>query len=166
MKKYLFKYQISLPTCFYYCSTELQFLTVAGMLSRDALSVDIGAKYFDGNSCLLQKAPQVCGRKTHHIRQFEKGYGMRTITTIVKADYCLMSQLLSNMLSNVTLPPYPSFLVHFKHTFVIHPTKISRFSITVTPPPRDTAFHPPKILNVHQTPTVFFPAVPKRFTAY
>ena len=57
MKKYLFKCQISLPTCFYYCSTELQFLTVAGMLSRDALPMDIGAKYFDGNSCLLQKAP-------------------------------------------------------------------------------------------------------------
>ena len=37
MKRYLFKYQISLPTCFYYCSTELQFLTVAGMLSRDTL---------------------------------------------------------------------------------------------------------------------------------
>ena len=51
--------QISLPACFYYCSTELQFLTVAGMLSRDALPMDIGAKYFDGNSCLLQKAPQV-----------------------------------------------------------------------------------------------------------
>ena len=68
MKRYLFKYQISLPTCFYYyCSTELQFLTVAGMLSRDALSMDIGAKYFDGNSVLLQKAPQVFGRKTHHI---------------------------------------------------------------------------------------------------
>ena len=85
MKRYLFKYQISLPTCFYYCSTELQFLTVAGMLSRDALPMDIGAKYFDGNSCLLQKAPQVFGRKTHHIRQFEKVYGMRTIITIVKA---------------------------------------------------------------------------------
>ena len=59
MKRYLFKYQISLPTCFYYCSTELQFLTVAGMLPLDALQMDIGAKYFDGNSCLLQKAPQV-----------------------------------------------------------------------------------------------------------
>ena len=68
MKRYLFRYQISLPTCFYYCSTELQFLTVAGMLSRDALPMDIGAKYFDGNSWLLQKAPQVFGRKTHHIR--------------------------------------------------------------------------------------------------
>ena len=94
MKRYLFKYQISLPACFYCCSTELQFLTVAGMLSRDPLSMDIGAKYFEGNSCLLQKAPQVFGRKTHHIRQFEKVYGMRTIITIVKADYCLMSQLL------------------------------------------------------------------------
>ena len=81
-----FKYQISLPSCFYYCSTELQFLTVAGMLSRDALSMNIGAKYFDGNSCLLGKASQVFGRKTHHIRQFEKVYGMRTIITIVKAD--------------------------------------------------------------------------------
>ena len=30
-----------------------------------------------------------------------------------------------------------------KHTFVTHPTKISRFSITVTLPPRDTACHPP-----------------------
>ena len=137
MKSYLLKYQISLPTCFYYCSTELQFLTVAGMLSRDALAMDIGAKYFDGNSCLLQKAPQVFGRKTHHIRQFENVYGMRTIITVVKSDYCLMSQLLLNILSNVTLPPCPSFFVHFKRTFVIHPTKISRFSITVTPPPRD-----------------------------
>ena len=151
MKRYLFRYQISLPTCFYYCSTELQFLTVAGMLSRDALPMDIGAKYFDGNSWLLQRAPQVFGRKTHHIRQFEKVYGMRTIITIVKADYCLVSQLLLNILSNVTLPPYPSFFVHFKHTFVTQPTKISRFSITVTPPPRDTACHPPpKILNVHK----------------
>ena len=41
-------------------------------------------------------------------------------------------------------PPYPSFFVHFKHTFVTHPTKISLFTITVTPPPRDTACHPPK----------------------
>ena len=144
MKRYLFKYQISLPTCFYYCSTELQFFSVAGMLSRDALPVDISAKYFDGNSCLLQKGPQVFGRKTHYIRQFEKVYGMRTIITIVKADYCLMSQLLLNILSNVTLPPYPSFFVHFKHTFVTHPTKISRFSITVTPPSRDTACNPQK----------------------
>ena len=144
MKRYLFKYQISLPTCFYYCSTELQFFSVAGMLSRDALPVDIGAKYFDGNSCLLLKGPQVFGRKTQYIRQFEKVYGMRTIITIVKADYCLMSQLLLNILSNVTLPPYPSFFVHFKHTFVTHPTKISRFSITVTPPSRDTACNPQK----------------------
>ena len=124
------------------------------MLSRDALPMDIDAKYFDGNSCLLQKAPQVFGRKTHHICQFEKVYGMRTIITIVKADYCLMSQLLLNILSNVTLPLYTSLFVHFKHTFVTHPTKISRFSITVTPPPRDTACHPSplqkKILNVHQ----------------
>ena len=127
MKRYLFKYQISLPTCFYYCSTELQFLTVAGMLSHDALPVDIGAKYFDGNSCLLPKVPQVFGRKTHHIHQFEKGYGMRTIITIVQADYCLMCQLLLNILSNVTLPLYPSFFVHFKHTFFTYPTKISRF---------------------------------------
>ena len=82
MKKYLFECQISLPTCFYYCSTELQFLTVAGMLSRDALPMDIGAKYLDGNSCLLEKAPQVFGRKSHHIHQFEKVYGMRTIITI------------------------------------------------------------------------------------
>ena len=149
MKRYLFKYQISFPTCFYYYSTELQFLTVAGMLSRDALPMDIGAKYFDGNSCLLHKAQQVIGRKTHNIRQFEKVYGMYTIITIVKADYCLMSQLLLNILSNVTLPPYPCFFVHFKHTFVTHPTKISLFSITVTPPPRDTACHPAKILNVH-----------------
>ena len=88
-----------------------------------------------------KKAPEVFGRKTHHIRQFEKVYGMRTIITIVKADYCLMSQLLLNILSNVTLPPYSSFFVHFKPTFVTHPTKISRFSITVTPPPRDTACH-------------------------
>ena len=101
--------------------------------------MDIGAKYFDGNNCLLQKAPQVFGRKTHRIRQFEKVYGIRTIITIVKADYCLMSQPLLNILSNVTLPPYPSFFVHFKHTFVTHPAKISHFSITVTPPPRDTA---------------------------
>ena len=113
MKRYLFKDQISLPTCFYYCSTELQFLTVARMLSRDALPMDIGAKNFEGNSCLLQKVPQVFGRKTHHIRQFEKVHGMRTIITIVKTDYCLMSQLLLNILSNVyvTFPPYPSFFL-------------------------------------------------------
>ena len=73
MKRYLLRYQISLPTCFYYCSTELQFLTVAGMLSRDALPMNIGAKYFEGNSWLLQKAPQAFSRKTHHIRQFGKG---------------------------------------------------------------------------------------------
>ena len=113
MKRYLFKYQISLPTCFYYCATELQFLTVAGMLSHDALPMDNGVKYFDSNSCLLQKAPQVFGRKTHHIHQFEKVYGMRTIITIVKADYCLMSQLLLNILSNVTLPAYPSLFCTF-----------------------------------------------------
>ena len=71
MKRYLFEYQISLPTCFYYCSTELQLLTIAGMLSRDTLPMEV----FDSNSCLLQKAPQVFGRKTHHIRQFEKVYG-------------------------------------------------------------------------------------------
>ena len=82
-------------------------------------------------------------QKTYHIHQFENVYGIRTIITIVKADYCFMSQLLFNILSNVTLPPYPSFFVHFKHTFVTHTTKISRFSITVTPPPRDTACHPP-----------------------
>ena len=143
MKRYLFKYQISLAICFYNCSTELKVLTVVGMLSCDALPMDIGVKYFDGNSCLLQKAPHVFGRKTHRNHQFEKVYGMRRIITIVKADYCLMSQLLLNILSNVTLPPYPSFFVYFKHTFVTHPTKISRFSITVTPPPRDTACHPP-----------------------
>ena len=80
---YLFKYQISLPTCFYYCSTELQFLTAAGMLLHDALQMDVGVKYFDGNNCLLLKAPQVFGRKTHHICQFEKVYGMHTIITIV-----------------------------------------------------------------------------------
>ena len=119
------------------------------MLSRDALPMDMGTKYFDGNSCLLQEAPQIFGRKTLHIRQFEKVYGLRTIITIVKADYCLMSQLLLNILSNVTLPPYPSFFVHFKHTFVTHRTKISHFSITVMPPPRDTACHSPEILNVH-----------------
>ena len=114
IKRHLFKYQILLPACFYYCSTELQFLTVAGMLlSHDALPMDIGAKYFDGNSCLF--------------RQFEKVYGMRTIITIVKADYCLMSPLLLNISSNVTLPPYPSFFVHFKHIFVTHPAKISVF---------------------------------------
>ena len=72
-----------------------------------------------------KKAPQVFGRKTHHIRQFEKVYGMCTIITIIKADYCLMPQLLLNILSNVTLPPYPSFFVHFKHTFVTHLTKFS-----------------------------------------
>ena len=83
-------------------------------------------------------------QKTHHIHQFENVYGMRTIITIVKADYCFMSQLLLNILSDVTLPPFPSFFVHFKHTFVTHPTKIFRFSIAVTPPPRDTACNPPK----------------------
>ena len=86
--------QISLiPTCFY-CSTELQFFTVAGMLSCDTLPMDIGEKYFDGNSCLLQKAPQVFGRKLITLVILKKVYGMRTIITIVKADYCLMSQLL------------------------------------------------------------------------
>ena len=44
MKRYLFKYPISLPTFFYYCSTELQFLTAAGMLSCDTLPRDIGTK--------------------------------------------------------------------------------------------------------------------------
>ena len=78
-------------------------------------------------------------------------YGMRTIITIVKADYSLMSQLLLNILSNVTVPPYPSFYVHFKHTFVTHPTKIFRSSIIVTPSPRNTACHPSpqKTQNVH-----------------
>ena len=133
MKRYLFKYQISLPTCFHYCSTELQFLTVAGMLSRDALPMDIGTKYFDGNSYLLQNVPQVFRRNTHQIRQFEKAYGMHTIITILKADYCLMSQLLLNILSNVTLPPYPSFSVYFKHTFVTHPTKISMIKFFLHP---------------------------------
>ena len=96
-------------------------------------------------------------QKTHHIHQFENVYGMRTIITIVKADYCFMSQLLLNILSDVTLPPFPSFFVHFKHTFVTHPTKIFRFSIAVTPPPRDTACNPPpkkKILNVHLSTVV------------
>ena len=45
---------------------------------------------------------------------------MHTIITIVKADYCLMSWLLLNILSNVTLPPYHSFFVHFKH--ILSPT--------------------------------------------
>ena len=40
--------------------------------------------------------------------------------------------------------PTPAFFVHFKHTFVTHPAKISCFSITVTPSPRDTACHPPQ----------------------
>ena len=111
-------------------------------------------KYFDGNSCLLRKAP---GRKTHHIRQFEEVYGMRTIMTIVKADYCFMSQLLLNILSNVTLHPHPSLLVHLKHTFVTHPTKISRFQklprhpqrtrlATLPPPP------PPRKENSERAP--------------
>ena len=47
------------------------------------------------------------------------------------------------MVSNVTLPPYPSFLVHFKHTVVAHPTKISHFSITVTPPQGTRLATPP-----------------------
>ena len=38
-----------------------------------------------------------------------------------------MSQLLLNILSNVTLPPYPSVFVQFKHIFVTHPAKISVF---------------------------------------
>ena len=51
--------------------------------------------------------------------------------------------------------PTSALSVHFKHTFVTHPTEISRFSITVTPPPRGTVCHPPpptppNILNVHQ----------------
>ena len=39
--------------------------------------------------------------------------------------------------------PTPALSVHFKHTFVTHPTTISHFSITVTPLPRDTACQPP-----------------------
>ena len=144
MKRYLFKYQISLPTCFYYCSTELQFLTIAGMLSRDALPMDIGAKYCDGNICLFAKSSTGLWQKNSSHTSIWKSLWNDTIITIVKADYCLMSQLLLNILSNVTLPPYPSFFVHFKHTFVTHPNKISRFSVTVTSPPRDTACHPPK----------------------
>ena len=99
-------------------------------------------KYFDGNSCLLRKAPQVFGRKTHHIHQFEKVYGMRTIITIVKANYCLMSQLLLNILSNVTLPPYPSFL------YILNP-----FCQNCHATPKGHGLPPPppkkKILNVH-----------------
>ena len=111
MKRYLFKYHF-LPV-FTTAPLSSSVLTVAGMLSRDTLPMDIDAKYFDGNSCLLQKALQVFGSKTHHIRQFEKVYGMRTIITIIKADYCLMSQVLLNILSNVTLPPYPSSFCTF-----------------------------------------------------
>ena len=85
-----------------------------GILARSSLMVTVA---------FCKKLQQ----KTHHIHQFEKVYGIHTIITIVKADYCFMSQLLLNILSNVTLPPYPSFFVHFKHTFVTHPTKISRF---------------------------------------
>ena len=81
------------------------------ILARSILTVTVG---------FCKKALQFFVRKINHIRQFEKVYGMRTIITIVKADYCLMSQLLLNILSNVTLPPYPSFFVHFKHTFVTH----------------------------------------------
>ena len=56
---------------------------------------------------LEKKAPQVFGTKTHHIRQFEKVYGMRTIITIVKADYCLMSQLLLNIDTRCHPPSLP-----------------------------------------------------------
>ena len=112
------------------------------MLSRDTLPVDI----LTVTVAFCKKLQQ----KTHHNHQFEKVYGMRTMFTIVKADYCFMSLLLLNILSNVTLPPYPSFFVHFKHTFVAHLIKIFCFSITVTPPPKDTACHPPKILNLHR----------------
>ena len=55
MKRYLFKYQISLPTCFNYCSTEFQFLTVAGMLSRDAQPMEIGAKYLTVTAAFCRK---------------------------------------------------------------------------------------------------------------
>ena len=121
------------------------------------MELDIGAKYFDGISCLLHKAPQVFGRKTHHIRQFENVYGMRTISTIVKADHCLMSQLLLNILSNVTLPPYPSFFVNFKHTFVTDPTKISRFSITVmSRHPQGTRLATTPKKNSERAPVDFF----------
>ena len=146
MKRYLFKYQISLPTCFYYCSTELQFLTVAGMLSRDALPKILAQSILTVTVAFCKKLQQ----KTHHIHQFEKVYGMRTI--IVKADYCFMSQLHLNILSNVTLPPYPSFFVHFKHTFVTHPTKISRFPITVTPPQGTRLANPPQKKNSECAP--------------
>ena len=143
MKRYLFKYQISLPTCFCYCSTELQFLTVVGMLSRDALPVDIGAKYFDGSSCLLQKAPA----ETHHIHQFEKVYGMRTIITIINADYCFMSQLLLNILSNVTLLPTLAFLyilnIPYQNFPFFHNCHTTPKGHGLPPPP------PPLILNVH-----------------
>ena len=96
-----------------------------------------------------KKAPQVFGRKTHHIRQFEKVSGMRRIITIIMADYCLMSQILLNILSNVTLPPYPSCFVHFKHTFFIHLPKFP-VSSNCHATPKGHGLPPfPQILNVH-----------------
>ena len=113
MKRYLFKYQISLPTCFYYCSTELQVLTIAGMLSRDALPMDIGAKYLTLTVAFCKKLHRSLAKKTHHIRQFEKVYGMRTIISIVKADYCLMSQLLFKYIIKCHPPSLPQLFRTF-----------------------------------------------------
>ena len=55
-----------------------------------------------------------------------------------------MSQLLLNILSNVTLPSYPSFFVHFKHTFVTHPAKISPFFHNCHATPKGHGLPPPQ----------------------
>ena len=81
-----------------------------------------------------------------------KVYGMCTIITIVKADHCLMSQLLLNILSNVTLPPYPSFL--YILNILLSPT-LPKFLFfhNCHATPKGHGCHPPppkkKILNVH-----------------
>ena len=94
-------------------------------------------------------------QKTHHIHQFEKVYGMRTIITIVKADYCFMSQLLLNILSNITLAPYPSFFVHFKHTFCHPPYQNFPFfhNCHATPKGHGLPPPPPRQKNSERAPS-------------
>ena len=129
----MFKYQISFPACFYYCSTELLFMTVAGMLSRDALPMDIGAKYFDRNSCLLQLTTFV------NLKKFMEAYN----------NYNRKGRLLFDVSATFKYiikchpPSLPQLFCTFKTYFCHPPSQNFRFSITVTPAPRDTACHPP-----------------------
>ena len=110
------------------------------MLSRDALPMDIGAKYFDGNTCLLQKAP---AENSSHLSIWKSLWNVynnynrkRRLLFYVSATF--------KYIIKCHPPSLPQLFVHFKHTFVTHSTKISCFSITVTSPPRNTACHPPK----------------------